>query len=68
MVGTSDEEWGGAWQKIVRGLEREEASPTHSEHFRAMKKFYRNKLYGSTHKLKVASTVGFTQNKDTVRF
>jgi hypothetical protein len=44
-VGISNEEGGGAWEKIIRGLGREEASPTHSEHFRAMKKFYWNKLY-----------------------
>jgi hypothetical protein len=42
ILGGSDVEGGGAWQKIIRGLGREGALRTLSEHFRSMKMFYRN--------------------------
>ncbi len=42
IVGGFDEERGGLWQKIIRGLGREGGLRTLSEHLRAMKMFYRN--------------------------
>jgi hypothetical protein len=42
IVGRSNEEGGGAWQKIIRGLGREGGLRTLSKHFHAMKMFYRN--------------------------
>jgi hypothetical protein len=42
ILGRSNEEGGGAWQKIIRGLGREGRFRTLSKHFRAMKMFYRN--------------------------
>ncbi len=42
ILGRSDAQGGGAWQKIIRGLRREGGLMTLSENFRAMKMFYRN--------------------------
>jgi hypothetical protein len=42
ILGWSDEEWGEAWQKIIRGLGREGKLRTLFKHFCAMKMFYRN--------------------------
>jgi len=42
ILGGSDEEGGGAWQKIIRGLGREGGLSTLSKHFHTMKLLYRN--------------------------